>query len=97
MSRKFLIPLLAAAFLAAPAFAPATMTDSPGSAQAKTKTKKTGISTDTNRMGGGGGKKAAPAARMGGGGGHSVSRGGDGITGGANKSIKLNSGRSNLY
>jgi hypothetical protein len=37
MSRKFLIPLLAAAFLAAPAFAPAPLTAGlSGSAQAQT-------------------------------------------------------------
>jgi hypothetical protein len=34
MSRKFLIPLIAAAFLAAPAFAPAAMTGLSDSAQA---------------------------------------------------------------
>jgi hypothetical protein len=59
MSRKFLIPLVAAAFLAAPAFAPAPIAAGlSGSAQAADDTKK---SNTTNRMGGGPGKKAAPA------------------------------------
>jgi hypothetical protein len=59
MSRKFLIPLVAAAFLAAPAFVPASIAAGlSGSVQAADDTKK---SNTTNRMGGGPGKKAAPA------------------------------------
>jgi hypothetical protein len=68
MSRKFLIPLLAAAFLAAPGFAPDTMTSLSGSAQAQktptTKAKNLNSSrSNVFRMGGGGGRKAGGLAR----------------------------------
>ena len=60
MSRKFLIPIVAAAFLAAPAFAPAPIAAGlSGSAQA---TKNLNSSrSNIYRMGGGPGKKAATA------------------------------------
>jgi len=74
MSRKFLIPLLAVVFLAAPgAFGPAAPLGLSGSAQAKTNNTTSRSNTHHNitaakRMGGGGGRGGG--ARMGGGGGH---------------------------
>jgi hypothetical protein len=59
MSRKLLIPLIAAAFLAAPAFAPA-----PIAAELSDSAQAVNLNTsrsNVNRMGGGPGKKAAPA------------------------------------
>lgn len=65
MSRKLLIPLLAAAFLAAPAFVPAAITGLSDSATADT-TVKSSKSNTSDRMGGGPGKpstkKTAPSA-----------------------------------
>lgn len=60
MSRKLLIPLVAAAFLAAPAFAPAPIAAGlSGFAQATLNLNSS--RSNVNRMGGGPGKKAAPA------------------------------------
>jgi len=66
MSRRFLIPLLAAVFLAAPAFAPATMTSLSGSALAQKPPETNAINlnssrSNVNRMGGGGGAKTQKA------------------------------------
>ena len=73
MSCKFLIPLLAVVFLAAPtAFGPAAPLGLSGSAQAKVNNTTTRSNTQHNitaakRMGGGGGARGG-GARMGGGG-----------------------------
>jgi hypothetical protein len=62
MSRKLLIPLIAAAFLAAPAFAPAPIAAGlSGSAHAVINLNSS--RSNVNRMGGGPGKKAAPAKK----------------------------------
>ena len=93
MSRAFLITMLTGAFLAMPAFGPATMTSLSGSALAQKPTTPTTDAVNLNasrsniyRMGGGPGKKAG-SNRMGGGPGKS--------TGSTNKAINLNSSRSN--
>jgi hypothetical protein len=93
MSRALLIAILTGAFLAMPAFVPATMTSLSGSALAQKPSTPTTNATNLNssrsniyRMGGGPGKTTGNN-RMGGGPGKS--------SGSTNKAINLNTSRSN--
>jgi hypothetical protein len=91
MPRKFLVALVAVAFLAAPTFVPASMTSLSGSALAQKPSTPTTDATNLNssrsnayRMGGGPGKP--PTAKSG----KTNPTGGN-----TNKTINLNTGRTN--
>jgi hypothetical protein len=103
MSRTFVIPFLAVAFLAAPAFAPAALPGLSAPAQAATKIYRkkhiTGTKRGTARATTVKSSKSNTSDRMGGAGGHGVLRATTVKSSKSNTSdrINLNSSKSNRY